>query len=60
MTNEPVPPVCPECYGPMKLVRTLPKLEELPQLFAYYCAACGVAETKKQENGAEEGPAGTR
>ena len=46
-------PLCPECFEPMKLVRTIPPLGGLLELFAFYCEPCGVAETREQENDAE-------
>jgi hypothetical protein len=34
----------------MTLVRTIPKFGGLPQLYSFFCAPCGLAETKEQEN----------
>lgn len=33
----------------MKLVKTLPHLGGLPEIFVFYCARCKQAETKVQE-----------
>jgi hypothetical protein len=43
--NPPVPPLCPDCRKPMKLVRTIPRLGALPEMFGFYCASCHQAET---------------
>jgi hypothetical protein len=48
--DQPALPLCPECREPMKLIRTIPKLGGMRQLSSYYCAPCGVAETKEQED----------
>jgi uncharacterized protein YbaR (Trm112 family) len=50
--NQPVPPTCPECRGPMVLVRTIPRLGALPELFGFYCAPCRRAETIEHTVGA--------
>ena len=51
MVDQPTIPLCPECCEPMKLVRTIPKLGGMPELFSFFCAPCGVAETKEQKDG---------
>ena len=44
-----VPPLCPDCREPMKLVRTIAHISSLPELFVFYCSRCKQAETKVQE-----------
>jgi len=49
MKNErPAPPFC-HCREPMNLVRTIAHVEEVPEIFVFYCAHCKHAETKVQE-----------
>jgi hypothetical protein len=43
-----VPPLCPCCRNPMKLVRTIEHLGSLPELSVFYCAECQQAETRWQ------------
>jgi hypothetical protein len=53
MSSEaPVPPLCPDCGEPMKLVKTITHVSGLPELFVYYCSRCKQAETKVQERAA--------
>ena len=47
---QPAPVLCLNCSEPMKLVRTVLKLYGTPQLFAFCCVACGVAETREPDN----------
>src|SRR5262245_26527434 len=51
MNERPTPPLC-HCSEPMKLVRTLPHIEGVPEIFVFYCERCKQAETKVQENAA--------
>ena len=46
------PPLC-HCREPMELVRTIPHVEGVPEIFVFYCARCKHAETKVQERGAD-------
>jgi hypothetical protein len=41
------PAICPRCGGPMKLVRSVPRLGGLPELRAFSCSACGEVETQE-------------
>jgi len=50
MTKHDAPTLCPECYEPMTSVSAPLQPEEVPKLFAFYCAPCGFAETKEQKN----------
>jgi hypothetical protein len=44
------PSVCPHCQQPMKLVPTTPSCgPAMPELLAYWCAACSYGETRKKE-----------
>jgi len=36
----------------MKLVRTIPRLGALPEIFVFYCAGCQQAETIVQDRAA--------
>jgi len=46
MSSEaPVPPLCPDCREPMKLVKTIAHVSGLPELFVFYCSRCKQAET---------------
>jgi hypothetical protein len=38
---------CPRCGAPMRLVRTVPKLREHPELLTFRCSRCGEVETKE-------------
>ena len=44
-----VPPLCPDCREPMKLVKTIAQVSGLPELFVFYCSRCKQAETKVRE-----------
>jgi hypothetical protein len=52
MSDTPTPPFCPDCREPMKLIKTIPHIAGLPELFVFYCARCKQAETKMQEQAA--------
>jgi hypothetical protein len=43
--DQPVPPTCPECEEEMVLLRAIPRLGVLPELFGFYCLHCHRAET---------------
>ena len=47
MSAEQPPPLC-HCQKPMKLVRTIADLGEVPEIFVFYCTHCKHAETKVQ------------
>ena len=52
MKNErPAPPIC-HCSEPMKLVRSIPHIEGVPEIFVFYCEHCKQAETKVLESAA--------
>jgi hypothetical protein len=44
----PTAPLGPECREPMKLVKTIPHLGGLPEIFLFYCSRCRQADTKEQ------------
>jgi hypothetical protein len=46
-------PPCPHCDGTMRLVHQL-DLEDLPEIYIFYCASCQLAETVKQERAAQK------
>jgi|SRR5262245_21804854 hypothetical protein len=46
--DAPDPPLCPDCREPMKLVKTIPHVGGLPEIFVFYCSRCKQAETKEQ------------
>jgi hypothetical protein len=50
--DQPAPLVCPSCRAPMQLVRTIPRLGALPEIFVFYCARCEEAETIVQDRAA--------
>jgi hypothetical protein len=50
--DQPAPLVCPSCRAPMQLMRTIPRLGALPEIFVFYCARCQQAETIVQERAA--------
>jgi hypothetical protein len=52
MLKTPIPPLCPDCRAPMKLIKTIPHVVGLPELFVFYCASCKQAETKMQDQAA--------
>ena len=43
--QRPSPPLC-HCSEPMELVRTIPHVEGVPEIFVFYCARCKHVETK--------------
>jgi Zn finger protein HypA/HybF involved in hydrogenase expression len=43
------PLLCPACGEAIKLVKTIPHLGGLPEIFVFYCPRCKQAETKVQE-----------
>jgi hypothetical protein len=45
MSNKFLPP-CPFCREPMKLVRKIDRLSNLPEIRVFYCAACKHPETE--------------
>jgi hypothetical protein len=36
----------------MKTIRTIPKIESLPELLVFHCVACGEVETRERTKGA--------
>lgn len=54
-SDAPAPPLCPDCREPMKLVKTIPQIGGLAELFVFYCSHCKKAETKVQEQTAAWG-----
>ena len=48
----PYAPVCPQCGGVMKHVRTIGHLDNLPEIQIYYCAPCQHVETTQQKRAA--------
>ena len=47
-SDAPASPLCPDCREPMKLVKMIPHLGGLPEIFVFYCSRCKQAETKEQ------------
>ena len=48
-SDAPAPPLCPECREAMRLVKTIPHIGGLPEIFVFYCSRCKQAETRVQE-----------
>jgi hypothetical protein len=48
LSDAPAPSLCPDCREPMKLVKAIPYLGGLPEIFVFYCSRCKQAETKEQ------------
>lgn len=44
-------PLCPNCQRPMAFTRLIPGIGALPDLYSYYCEACGEAVTEAGEPG---------
>jgi uncharacterized protein YbaR (Trm112 family) len=44
---------CPHCRGTMALVHQL-DLEDMPEIYIFYCARCQIAENVKQERVAKK------
>jgi hypothetical protein len=42
-------PDCPSCGKPMRLSRTIPKLDDLPELGNWACVGCGVHFTAQRD-----------
>ncbi len=42
-------PICPSCGKPMRFVRAVPRIGELPALLTYECRGCGVALTEAEK-----------
>jgi hypothetical protein len=51
-SDAPLPPLCPDCGEPMKLIKTIAHVSGLPELFVFYCSRCKRAETKVQQRDA--------
>jgi uncharacterized protein YbaR (Trm112 family) len=47
---------CPYCHGILRLVRHL-DLNEMPEIYLFYCSRCQQVETVKQERAAYRVPA---
>ncbi len=47
-----MPPLCPDCGKPMKLVKTIPRLGGLPEIVVFYCSRCKQAQTTVQTQAA--------
>jgi len=45
-------PTCPHCGAPMKHVRTIDHLRNLPEIQIFYCAPCQHVETIKLKRAA--------
>jgi DNA-directed RNA polymerase subunit RPC12/RpoP len=43
--------ICLSCGKAMRLTRTIPGIDELPELRTYVCTACGVVFTESVETG---------
>jgi hypothetical protein len=54
-SDTPPSPLCPDCREPMKLVKSIPPIGGLPEIFVFYCSRCKQAETKVQEQTAAWG-----
>jgi hypothetical protein len=39
--------VCPACAQAMKLLRTVPRMGGLPELFIFLCPSCNEVETQE-------------
>ena len=44
--------VCPVCGQAMKLLRTVPRLGGLPELFIFLCPSCNEVETREEKRAA--------
>jgi len=44
---------CPRCRGAMGLVHQL-DLEDMPEIYIFYCACCQLTQTVKQERAAQK------
>ncbi len=44
-------PSCPNCGKPMRLVRTIPGIGGLPELYTFSCRECGTAVTQAAQLG---------
>ena len=49
MKEQSTPPSC-HCAEPMNLVRTIPHVEGVPEIFVFYCARCKRTETRTPEH----------
>ena len=38
-----LPPRCPSCAQPMRLIKRTPRFDGLPELATFECRACGVS-----------------
>jgi hypothetical protein len=43
---------CPSCQQEMMFVRSIPKIEMLPELRIFFCPSCGEAETQEVSSAA--------
>jgi hypothetical protein len=43
---------CPSCHQEMMFVRSIPKIEMLPELRIFFCPSCGEAETQEVSSAA--------
>jgi hypothetical protein len=41
-------PSCAQCSGPMRLIRTIPRVGLHPELLVFRCTRCNHVETKEQ------------
>ncbi len=39
---------CPGCRGPMRFARTVPRINDLPEMQTFQCGHCGLAVTAEQ------------
>jgi hypothetical protein len=44
---------CPHCHGTMGLVHQL-DLEDMPEIYIFYCASCQLTQTVRQERAAQK------
>jgi hypothetical protein len=47
------PPICPNCQGPMRLIRTVPRAGGLPEQMSFECEVCKIVVTKPAQLSSE-------
>ena len=50
-TESRLPPLWPNCAKPMRFTQLIPAIGGLPELYSYYCEACGELITEAGEPG---------
>jgi hypothetical protein len=57
MAKQPRLPKCAQCKQPMRLIRAMPAIGPLPDMFIFKCLGCGFIDTVEQTEPASEPPA---